>query len=102
MLKKLSVYVGDLSDLQKRYKKVKSTYTFNKTKYFDMPSVTVASQLEELVKGKQSMGMVSYCKVKEHKEDPIVEIINEFVMIEDIFTVNNKWVQEHPMSQYNV
>jgi hypothetical protein len=48
------------------------------------------------------MGMVSYCKVKEHKEDPIVEIVNDFVMIEDIFTVNNKWVQEHPMSQNNV
>lgn len=102
MLKKLSVYVGDFSDLQKRYKKVKATYTLNKTKYFDMPSATVSSQLEELVKSNQPMGMISYCKVKEHKEDPIVEVINEFVMIEDIFTVNNKWVQEHPMSQYNV
>lgn len=94
--------MGDYADLQKRYKKVKSAYVLNKTKYFDLPSSSVSNQLEELVKNKQSIGLISYCKVKEHKEDPIVEITNEFVMIEDIFTVNNKWVQEHPMSQYNV
>jgi hypothetical protein len=102
MLKKLSVYVGSYAELQKRYKKVKPNYVLGKAKYFDMPSSSVASQFEELIKANQSMGMVSYCKVKEHKEDPIVEIVNDFVMIEDIFTVNNKWVQEHPMSQHNV
>lgn len=100
MLKKLNLYMGDFKDLQKRYKKVKSSYVLNKTKYFSMPSSSVSEQFEELVKNKQSIGMISYCKVTEHKEDPTVEIVNDFVMIEDIFTVNNKWVQEHPMSQY--
>lgn len=100
MLKSYKVYVGSYADLLKRYKKVKPSYTLNKTKYFDMPSASVQSQLEELVSTKQSMGMVSFCKVKEHAEDPIVEVVSEFVMIEDIFQVNNKWVQEHPMSQY--
>lgn len=87
--------MGDYSDLQKRYKKVKPSYVLNKTKYFDLPSSSVSSQFDELVKNKQSIGLISYCKVKEHKEDPIVEIINEFVLIEDIFTVNNKWVQNN-------
>lgn len=99
MLKKHTLYMGNYADLQKRYKKVKPSYVLDKTKYFDLPSSSVSNQFEELVKNKQSIGLISYCKVKEHKEDPIVEIINEFVMIEDIFTVNNKWVQEHPMSQ---
>jgi hypothetical protein len=102
MLKKNTLYMGEYADLQKKYKKVKSAYVLNKTKYFDMPSSSVSNQLEELVKNKQPIGLISYCKVKEHKEDPIVEIVNEFVMIEDIFTVNNKWVQDHPMSQHNV
>jgi hypothetical protein len=100
MLKSYKVYAGSYADLQKRYKKVKPTYVLNKTKYFDMPSLGVNSQLEDMVSSKQSIGMLSFCKVKEHGEDPIVEIVNEFVMIEDIFQVNNKWVQEHPMSQY--
>lgn len=98
MLKKHSLYMGDYKDLQKRYKKVKSEYVLNKTKYFNLPTSSVSDQFEELVKNKQAIGMISYCKVVEHKEDPIVEIINDFVMIEDIFVVNNKWVQEHPMS----
>lgn len=95
MLKKHTLYMGDYSDLQKRYKKVKPSYVLNKTKYFDLPSSSVSGQFDELVKNKQSIGLISYCKVKEHKEDPIVEIINEFVLIEDIFTVNNKWVQNN-------
>ena len=97
MLKSYKVYVGSYADLQKRYKKVKSSYVLNKTKYFDMPSSSILNQLEELISTKQSMGMVSFCRVKEHAEDPIVEIVSEFVMIEDIFQVNNKWVQEHPI-----
>jgi hypothetical protein len=100
MLKTYKIYAGYYADLQKRYKKVKPTYIMNKTKYFDMPSSGIQSQFEELISNKQSIGMISYCKVKEHSEDPVVEIVNEFVMIDDIFQVNNKWVQEHPMSQY--
>jgi hypothetical protein len=94
--------MGDYKDLQKRYKKVKSEYVLGKTKCFDLPSSSISNQFEELIKSKQAIGMISYCKVTEHKEDPIVEIVNDFVMIEDIFVVNNKWVQDHPMNQHNV
>jgi hypothetical protein len=99
MLKTYKIYAGCYADLQKRYKRVQPSYIQNKTKYFDMPSSTIASQMEELVKNKQALGMVSYCKVKEHKEDPIVELVSEFVMIEDVFQVNNKWVQQNPTAQ---
>lgn len=95
MLKKYTVYCGEYAEILKRYKKVSPSYILDKTKFFEMPSMTILSQLEQLVANKQSLGMVSYCKVKEHKEDPIVELLTEFVMIEDIFQVNNKWVQSN-------
>jgi hypothetical protein len=98
MLKKYTIYAGNHAEILKRYKKVRPSYILNKTKYFEMPSASIHSQLEELVANKQSIGMISYCKVQEHKEDPIVLLISEFIMIEDVFSVNNKWVQEHPMS----
>jgi len=96
MLKTYKIYAGTYAELQKRYKRVQPSYIQNKTKYFDMPSTPIAAQFDDLIKNKQALGMVSYCKVVEHKEDPIVELVNEFVMIEDVFQVNNKWVQQNP------
>jgi hypothetical protein len=95
MLKKHKIYMGSFEDIQKYLKRVKGSYTLNKTKYFEMPTATIQDQLNALVEAKQAIGMVTYCKVKEHKEDPIVELVNDFVFIEDIFTVNNKWVQNN-------
>lgn len=87
--------MGTFEEIQKHFRKVKPSYILNKTKYFEMPSASIQDQLNPLVEAKQSIGMVSYCKVKEHKEDPIVELMNDFIFIEDIFTVNNKWVQKN-------
>ena len=65
-----------------------------------MPSRSIQDQLKELVDNKQTMGMVSYCKVTEHKEDPIVELVNDFIFIEDVFTVGNQWIDKDLMGQY--
>lgn len=100
MLKKHKIYIGSYAEIEKHFKRVKPQYILNKTKYFEMPSRTIKEQLKELVENKQTMGMVSYCKVLEHKEDPIVELINDFIFIEDIFTVGNQWVEKNLMGQY--
>lgn len=100
MLKKHVIYIGTFDEIKKRFKRVKPSYTLNKTKYFEMPSRNIEDQLKELVDNKQAIGMLSYCKVVEHKEDPIVEVINEFVFIEDIFTVNNSWVEKDLMGSF--
>ncbi len=104
MVKKHVMLVGKYDDILKFFKKVKSVYVFEKTKFFDMPSQTIKEQLDEFVKDKQTLGMVSYCKVlehrKDHPKDPIVELVTDFIFIEDVFTANNEWVKKDLMAQY--
>ena len=101
MLKEYKIYVGNFADIAEYLSKVKMKYVKGETEYFEFPQLTMKDQLEEMIKNSTEMGMVSYCKVVEHKDDPIVEVINEFIMIEDIFVVNNKWVEKHPKNNLN-
>jgi len=100
MLKKHVIYIGTFAEIQKKLKRVKPSYTLNKTKYFEMPSRSIQDQLKELIDNKQAIGMITYCKVVTHREDPIVELVNDFIFIEDIFTVGNEWVEKGLMSSH--
>jgi len=104
MVKKHTMLIASYEDLLKHFKKVKSSYVLDKTKFFEMPSRSIKEQMDELVEAKQTLGMVSYCKVlehrKEHPEDPIVELVTDFIFIEDVFTVNNDWVKKDLMAKY--
>lgn len=92
--------MGNFIDLVEHFKKVRKTYVLNKTKYFEMPSKGVDEQLIQLLNEKKTMGMVSYCKVTAHKEDPTVELVNDFVFIEDVYTADNEWVEKDLMGQF--
>jgi hypothetical protein len=92
--------MGHFIDIVEHFKKVRKIYVLNKTKYFEMPSKSIKEQLLEQVENKKTMGMISYCKVKEHGEDPVVELVNDFVFIEDIFTVGNEWIEKDLMGEH--
>lgn len=85
MVKKHEIVSGKYEELLEYFSHVQKEYKGKNTECFDLPSTTIPEQFGELLDSRIPYGSISYCKVKEHKKDPIVEVITTFVMVEDVF-----------------
>jgi hypothetical protein len=64
---------------------VSDEYVKNETKYINVPDTTIKKQFDEMLEKNREYGLISYCEVLEHGDDPKVKLVNVFVFIEDVF-----------------
>lgn len=85
MIQKHEIVSGKYQELLEYFSHVEREYKGKETECFDMPSITIQEQFGEIFDNRNPFGSISYCRVKEHKKDPIVEVVTTFVLIEDVF-----------------
>ena len=85
MVQKHEILSGKLGELKEYFSHVQKEYKINEVECFDMPSTSIKEQFDKIIEERNPFGFISYCKVKEHGEDPIVEVVTSYVLIEDVF-----------------
>ena len=85
MVQKHEILSGKIQELREYFSFVKEEYKLNEVECFDMPSTSIKEQLNSIIEERNPFGFVSYCEVKEHGEDPIVEVKTYYILIEDVF-----------------
>jgi len=85
MVKKHEIVSGKYEELLEYFSHVQKEYKGKNTECFDLPSTSIQEQFGELLDSRIPYGSISYCRVKEHNKDPIVEVITTFVLVEDVF-----------------
>jgi hypothetical protein len=85
MVQKHEILSGKIQELREYFSFVKKEYKINEVEFFDMPSTSIKEQLDSIIDERNPFGFVSYCVVKEHGEDPIVEVKTYYILIEDVF-----------------
>jgi len=85
MVQKHEILSGKIQELREYFSFVKKEYKINEVESFDMPSTSIKEQLDSIIEEKNPFGYVSYCVVKEHGKDPIVEVKTYYILIEDVF-----------------
>jgi hypothetical protein len=85
MIQKHEIVSGKYEELLEYFSHVQKEYKGKNTECFDMPSMTIQEQFGEIFDNQNPFGSISYCRVKEHKKDPMVEVITTFILIEDVF-----------------
>jgi hypothetical protein len=86
-VRKYELCMGKYKELKEHFSFISEKYEGKSTRYFDMPSESVAKQFKSILDERMAMGAINYCKVIKHRKDPLVEVITQFVYIEDAFEV---------------
>jgi hypothetical protein len=89
-VKKHEIFCGRYKDLRKHFSFVFKKYEGKNTSCFDMPDKGIHEQFMDMLEKRIEMGVIRYCKVVRHRKDPLVEVINKFVFIEDMFEVTSR------------